>query len=634
MPPVGASAGRARSRLPSALVTRAIICATNGAPNGCVSREPLRVLETLEPQRAKRRTGVKRTRVHDLAKEFGTTSDAILRLLWGRGFFVRSASSRVDAFAVEWLRFEFTIDSPTLPPAPAHVPLRKPGLRSVRPIRHRTREWSSWREPSTNPSSWRPPYRQSTRTVPVFGAKSGDLGSLDLAAIVQGLIGSPYSLPAEQSEYLVTSFLPRAAALSIRARRETQRVSLERKAMLRRITGSTEIYESNRIEGLGPDLATTDRVLHLYDLDRRTDISIAHQAIERCLIAEPMVRDVVGLGAARMLAEVFCADRTRTLTESDVRELHELILVDDPQRGSYKRYVNRIEGSEHVPTAPSDTPAAMAELMTWLASTTLAPLWRAAVAHAWLTHIHPFHDGNGRIARLLSNLILIREGFPPLIVRASADKGAYLDALAASDEGGDILPLARTFRRVLSRGVQDLSNPELADRVFDTEIAKQSAPRHVRWNRLLAEFLSELAPRLLLHRLNLHYIGEVTDAELLRIGSGRPENAWIAKVTSPSSNRDLLLHVAAPTSFHRRYMADAEVTPSIFVSVRNERPLDARQYLPVGYTTFTYEFTPLVDTESFVLRRGNDRLTLPTAEAANASADHLYRAYRQLIGRP
>ncbi|MDP3953191.1 Fic family protein [Microbacterium sp.] len=343
---------------------------------------------------------------------------------------------------------------------------------------------------------------------------------------------------------------------------------------------------------------------------------------------------MVGLGAARALAEIYCADQDRPLTESDIRQLHELILVNDSRRGVYKAHSNWIDGASHVPPDPSDTPGAMSELVSWLRDTRLPPLWRAAVTHAWFTHIHPFHDGNGRVARLLSNLVLIRAGMPPLIVSASGDKGAYITALAASDEGGDILPLARVFRDVLSRATQDLADPRFAETLFDTEVQRRRLPRAVRWKQMLDEFLSELAPQLLLHRLNLYYVGEIGDADLARIGSGRPENAWIAKVAATAGGRDLLLHVASPSTESRKLMDRAIVTPSIFVSIRNERSLDALQYLPVGPGTFTYEFTPLVDASEIAVRRGRDTELLPVHAAASRAAEHLARTYQQMIGRP
>lgn len=60
-------------------------------------------------------------------------------------------------------------------------------------------------------------------------------------------------------------------------------------------------------------------------------------------------------------------------------------------------------------------------------------------AHFRLTAIHPFSDGNGRTARLLMNLLLIRGGYPPLAVRPE-DRKAYLDALENASTVGDLKP--------------------------------------------------------------------------------------------------------------------------------------------------------------------------------------------------
>jgi Fic family protein len=56
-------------------------------------------------------------------------------------------------------------------------------------------------------------------------------------------------------------------------------------------------------------------------------------------------------------------------------------------------------------------------------------------AHRRLLNIHPFNDGNGRTARLLMNLVLLRGGYPPIAVRP-ADRPAYLAALELAQSGG------------------------------------------------------------------------------------------------------------------------------------------------------------------------------------------------------
>ncbi|ANB01982.1 hypothetical protein ECTOBSL9_1235 [Ectothiorhodospira sp. BSL-9] len=65
-----------------------------------------------------------------------------------------------------------------------------------------------------------------------------------------------------------------------------------------------------------------------------------------------------------------------------------------------------------------------------------API-RAAILHAWLSHIHPFIDGNGRTARAITNLELVRSGYPPVIIKKK-EKDRYIEALSESDDGGDI----------------------------------------------------------------------------------------------------------------------------------------------------------------------------------------------------
>jgi len=77
--------------------------------------------------------------------------------------------------------------------------------------------------------------------------------------------------------------------------------------------------------------------------------------------------------------------------------------------------------------SPAEIPALMGDFARWLDSADPTPA-TAFAAHRQLVDIHPFNDGNGRTARLLMNLLLIRGGYPPVAVRP-ADRPAYIDAL-------------------------------------------------------------------------------------------------------------------------------------------------------------------------------------------------------------
>jgi Fic family protein len=123
------------------------------------------------------------------------------------------------------------------------------------------------------------------------------------------------------------------------------------------------------------------------------------------------------------------AAKTTTLGEDVVRELHRRIVARSQSEiaGHYSRFPRSIAGSPVIFPNPAKIPELMNSLGAWLAA---APLdaETAFAAHYRLTAIHPFGDGNGRTARLLMNLLLIRGGYPPVAVRP-VDRKSYLDAL-------------------------------------------------------------------------------------------------------------------------------------------------------------------------------------------------------------
>jgi Fic family protein len=89
------------------------------------------------------------------------------------------------------------------------------------------------------------------------------------------------------------------------------------------------------------------------------------------------------------------------------------------------RYV-LTETGRHTFPSPTEVPALMGDLARWRET--------AFAAHRRLVDIHPFNDGNGRTARLLMNLILIRGGYPPVAVRPE-DRPAYVAALQEAQAG-------------------------------------------------------------------------------------------------------------------------------------------------------------------------------------------------------
>ena len=134
------------------------------------------------------------------------------------------------------------------------------------------------------------------------------------------------------------------------------------------------------------------------------------------------------------------AQTAQPIGEDAVCELHRRIVARSQPgvAGVYSRLPRRIAGSPVIFPNPAKIPALMQDFAAWLKTAAPAPA-AAFEAHFRLTAIHPFGDGNGRTARLLMNLLLIREGYPPIGVRPE-DRKTYLDALERGSLTGDLQP--------------------------------------------------------------------------------------------------------------------------------------------------------------------------------------------------
>lgn len=148
-------------------------------------------------------------------------------------------------------------------------------------------------------------------------------------------------------------------------------------------------------------------------------------------------------------------DKSHPLTETFIRQLHHTLLREDYtlyrqlpdgtttsyviHAGVYKTRPNSVitvTGERFEYASPEETPALMTDLVEWYnieeQKAELSPIELAAVFHYRYIRIHPFEDGNGRIARLLVNYILTRHHYPMIVVK-SKDKDRYLTALNRCD---------------------------------------------------------------------------------------------------------------------------------------------------------------------------------------------------------
>jgi Fic family protein len=185
------------------------------------------------------------------------------------------------------------------------------------------------------------------------------------------------------------------------------------------------VYTSNAIEGNSLTLRETQLVLE-------QGITIGGKKLKDHLEAVNL-RDawLVVLQKVTSLSPV---------TEAEILDLHRIVLGgSDAHAGHYRTMPVFISGARHVPPNAMRVPEKMAALCAAAAESKHAALVAAQLHHG-ISHIHPFVDGNGRTARLIMNLCLMRHGWPPVRIQPE-ERLAYYDALAAAD-GGDDSPFA------------------------------------------------------------------------------------------------------------------------------------------------------------------------------------------------
>ncbi len=192
------------------------------------------------------------------------------------------------------------------------------------------------------------------------------------------------------------------------------------------------LVASNKIEGSTLTLRETQLVLE-------KGVTIGGKPLRDHL-------DAVNLAAAwKLMLEL--AEAKVPLTENIGLELHKIILtrVDDHAAGKYRSERVFIAGAKHIPPNPLKVPDLMekawGEYKTEKEGDLDHPIVKLADLHYQISAIHPFKDGNGRTARLLLNLGLIQNGFPPPQILAE-EKLKYFEALEAVDTGKD----ANAFR--------------------------------------------------------------------------------------------------------------------------------------------------------------------------------------------
>ncbi|MCL4517218.1 MAG: Fic family protein [Firmicutes bacterium] len=139
---------------------------------------------------------------------------------------------------------------------------------------------------------------------------------------------------------------------------------------------------------------------------------------------KPLRYTFEAIGHAKAYDFMFTLLKNRTITESDVLTMHQMFYesIEREYAGRYRDTEAFISGSKYPVTEPKRIKTEMDELFQWIVSERdrLHPVEFAAQLHKRFVFIHPFKDGNGRIARLIMNTALIQDGYllaviPPVL---------------------------------------------------------------------------------------------------------------------------------------------------------------------------------------------------------------------------
>ena len=247
------------------------------------------------------------------------------------------------------------------------------------------------------------------------------------------------------------------------------------------------IYNSTSIEGNTLSLNETRLILE-------EGITISGKSLREHL-------DIINQKEAISWIEEFIKNKAK-IKESDVIELHRLTLkgISNYWAGKYKTSQNRVLGSKLKTTPPYKVHSEMDNLVYRIGNNKeFNAIELAAYAHHELVRIHPFVDGNGRTARLLMNLILMRGGYPPIVI-AKKERKKYFESLEKAHFGNfkdffDFIARAveRSLNLYLNALIPTTKNNELvplSELAKETKYSQEYLSLRARQNKLNATMIN------------------------------------------------------------------------------------------------------------------------------------------------
>ncbi len=309
------------------------------------------------------------------------------------------------------------------------------------------------------------------------------------------------------------------------------RIAPERLSSLRRVATIESIGSSTRIEG--------SRLS-----DREVEALLANIRIGSFATRDE--QEVAGY--AEVMETIFSAYDAIPLTKNYICQFHRDLLVhsskDERHRGSYNTLANHVEAFDEAgkslgvvfeTATPFDTPRLMAELVAWTTAKeqdrSLHPLLVIAVFVVVFLEIHPFQDGNGRLSRILTTLLLLRAGYAYVPYSS-------LESVIEQSKEAYYLSLRRT-QGTIRTDAPDW-NPWLEFFLRALQRQKQRLEKKMDRERVMLAAMPELSV-LILEAAREH--GRVTVAEAVRL-SGVSRNTIKVHMKALADQGHLVLHGA------------------------------------------------------------------------------------------
>ncbi len=145
------------------------------------------------------------------------------------------------------------------------------------------------------------------------------------------------------------------------------------------------------------------------------------------------------------------AKKKKMIDNDTIRRIHEIVMAGILEdAGKYRNKNVRIEGTTNAPDWSKIT-GLMDELIKKVSWSKMHPVGTSAFLHHGFVSFHPFTDGNGRVARLLTNMYLMARGYPPVVLK-KGDKTRYYRSLKAA-EAGNPAPFANFIAKAVDESL-------------------------------------------------------------------------------------------------------------------------------------------------------------------------------------